>query len=1071
MQILGFHIDGFGIYHNQRVQDLPFGLVVFVGDNESGKTTLMEFIRTVLFGKRQRSPNDYPPLRGGGHGGRLELRMSDGRRVMVERSGKYATIAVNGAPPQQGEPALLLLGGLDRTTFEHIFAIGLEELQGLKVLDQEGVRGRLFAAGAGLGAASLPAALKSIDEELANLWSPKGKKPRLNLIMDRLREVEREIKHLQGQATAYAADQRRKEELEARAREERAEMENLRFRRRRLEQLQQAREPWAVKLTSSQRAGELAAAKDFPPYGLERLEQLQKDLEEIRRSLHELEGEAATWQERLEQILPDEALLRHREQIEMLWGEREKIAASLAGLPSLSQSLGQAREEYRRRLQDLGPDWDAHRLAQVDTSVAVRLQVQELGGRLERAERLLEQRQAQEENLIRELEDAQRKVQETTRALAELPDLPFPAIEEIRHRQETLGLLRRLFHQRELLDLKLQDRRQHREETEAGLAFLKQHSDRLYGIPWWAFPILAVAGFVLDVVLSTYGYYRAGHLFFFFFLLVTGLLFIGQWHLRSKEQARRFLVEAEVADREKKVQSLAEEISELEAQVAALTQEIARQSRVVSPEPLPDLAALERLQQDLQQAEEQWHNRRTWETKREEAEERLRDCRKRLEKAREEAGQAASELHRLQDEWTGWLTARGLPPHVRPAAFEALLQAVERAREAGARVAEVSRRLAETENYVEAARRRLGDLLAACGRSPRAALPGVEDLERLRQDLTQALELEKEKRELELRLITARKQVNHWRDRLQEKEAELQRLLAQAGASDEDDFRRRAALYHEYQDCLERVKQSEIALLNIAGNPEALPELQEELNRTDPLALQEEKEQVEERLRDLEESVSRTDQEVGSLGLKLSEMARDEQLGNLLQEQSILEEQLQEALKRWATLVISRHLVETARGIYERERQPEVIREAGRFLELMTGGPRRLLAVPGEPGLQVEDPSLRRKDEPRWSAGLADQVYLSVRLGLAREFSRHAEPLPVILDDVLVKFDPRRRRGAARVILEFARQQQVLLFTCHPEFQMIIANLHREDYFQRTPVAYFRIADGTIQPMEPGVSA
>jgi len=37
MHITGLHIDGFGIYHDQGIQDLPLGLVLFLGDNESGK--------------------------------------------------------------------------------------------------------------------------------------------------------------------------------------------------------------------------------------------------------------------------------------------------------------------------------------------------------------------------------------------------------------------------------------------------------------------------------------------------------------------------------------------------------------------------------------------------------------------------------------------------------------------------------------------------------------------------------------------------------------------------------------------------------------------------------------------------------------------------------------------------------------------------------------------------------------------------------------------------------------------------------------------------------------------------
>jgi uncharacterized protein YhaN len=97
-----------------------------------------------------------------------------------------------------------------------------------------------------------------------------------------------------------------------------------------------------------------------------------------------------------------------------------------------------------------------------------------------------------------------------------------------------------------------------------------------------------------------------------------------------------------------------------------------------------------------------------------------------------------------------------------------------------------------------------------------------------------------------------------------------------------------------------------------------------------------------------------------------------------------------------------------------------------------------------------------------WSAGLADQVYLSIRLGLAREFGRHSEPLPVILDDVLVKFDPSRRKNAARVILDFAREQQVLLFSCHPEFVDLIAAVRRDSRHRDTALACFALADGVI---------
>ena len=34
------------------------------------------------------------------------------------------------------------------------------------------------------------------------------------------------------------------------------------------------------------------------------------------------------------------------------------------------------------------------------------------------------------------------------------------------------------------------------------------------------------------------------------------------------------------------------------------------------------------------------------------------------------------------------------------------------------------------------------------------------------------------------------------------------------------------------------------------------------------------------------------------------------------------------------------------------------------------------------------------------------------------------------MDDVLVRFDRERKKGACRAILEFAKDQQVIMFTC-----------------------------------------
>ena len=61
------------------------------------------------------------------------------------------------------------------------------------------------------------------------------------------------------------------------------------------------------------------------------------------------------------------------------------------------------------------------------------------------------------------------------------------------------------------------------------------------------------------------------------------------------------------------------------------------------------------------------------------------------------------------------------------------------------------------------------------------------------------------------------------------------------------------------------------------------------------------------------------------------------------------------------------------------------------------------------------------------SDGTMDQLYLALRLAVAEELTPQA---PLILDDVLVRFDDERMRSAVTILRELAENRQVILFTC-----------------------------------------
>lgn len=69
-------------------------------------------------------------------------------------------------------------------------------------------------------------------------------------------------------------------------------------------------------------------------------------------------------------------------------------------------------------------------------------------------------------------------------------------------------------------------------------------------------------------------------------------------------------------------------------------------------------------------------------------------------------------------------------------------------------------------------------------------------------------------------------------------------------------------------------------------------------------------------------------------------------------------------------------------------------------------------------------------DTEELSAGARDQLYLGARLALV-DVVAGANPLPLILDDPFVHFDPFRRENTRNLLREASKKHQVILLTCH----------------------------------------
>ena len=79
MKISDLKIDGFGVWRDLSLRGLSSELTVFYGPNEAGKSTLMQFMRSVLYGVSPARREKYlPPVVGGRPGGWLQVIGDDG---------------------------------------------------------------------------------------------------------------------------------------------------------------------------------------------------------------------------------------------------------------------------------------------------------------------------------------------------------------------------------------------------------------------------------------------------------------------------------------------------------------------------------------------------------------------------------------------------------------------------------------------------------------------------------------------------------------------------------------------------------------------------------------------------------------------------------------------------------------------------------------------------------------------------------------------------------------------------------------------------------------------------------
>lgn len=182
----------------------------------------------------------------------------------------------------------------------------------------------------------------------------------------------------------------------------------------------------------------------------------------------------------------------------------------------------------------------------------------------------------------------------------------------------------------------------------------------------------------------------------------------------------------------------------------------------------------------------------------------------------------------------------------------------------------------------------------------------------------------------------------------------------------------------------------------------------------------------------------------GRLGQQADAIAAKKESIRSRFEAAALDLRIAEMADLWQSRAIAGRAMEDVRRAYERERQPETLREASRYLRRLTDSRYVNIWTPlGEDSLYVDAADGETLDVASLSRGTREQLFIAIRLALVVSFEKHGIQMPLILDDVLVNFDNKRAGIAAKVLCDFAKSgRQIFLFTCHEHICRLFLSLN-----------------------------
>jgi uncharacterized protein YhaN len=362
MKVRDIQIDGFGVWSGLSVDSMPEGMTVFYGPNEAGKTTLMQFLRTMLYGfTAERRQRYLPPVYAGKPGGAMRVSGPGGGYEIARRAtlndpsivGQLTVTSSDGIT--QGQHRLTsLLGSVDESIFTNVFAIGLRELQELSTLDDTAAADELYKLSSGLDRVSLVDVMRQLKSARGSIVTTSADSGQMSSMLAKREKLRDELEQLTVRGRRWG-------ELAAHRKNQQNEIEELKQRvaqweleAKAVETALQVRDPWVQRDLTRGRLKALNARVDLPENAVDKLREIQEQIEDKRRQISTVKEERKQIRQRATNMPVSKGILSLAGKIEAAGEQGPWISSLQKQIQRLESDFLQTQEQLVEDAKRLG---------------------------------------------------------------------------------------------------------------------------------------------------------------------------------------------------------------------------------------------------------------------------------------------------------------------------------------------------------------------------------------------------------------------------------------------------------------------------------------------------------------------------------------------------------------------------------------------------------------------------------------------------------------------------------------------------------------------------------------------